>query len=103
MPAHPTFFLKKSVYEKHGGFDLSFRIAADYDFMLRVLGDESLSFSYLPEVITKMRVGGMSNRSLKNILQKSREDYRAIKKNGLPFPAKVLLAKNLSKIPQFLH
>jgi len=77
MPAHPTLFLKKEVYDKHGTFDLSYTIAADYDFMLRVLKDESLCFSYLPTVITKMRVGGASNRSLKNIIKKSREDYRA--------------------------
>jgi len=102
MPAHPTFFLKKAVYERHGNFDLDFKIAADYDFMLRVLGDASLTFAYLPKVVTKMRVGGNSNGSLGNILKKSQEDYRAIKKNGLHFPMGVLLAKNLSKIPQFL-
>ena len=102
MPAHPTFFLKKAVYQKHGHFNLAYRIAADYDFMLRVLQDENLSFSYLPKVITKMRVGGASNRSLKNIVQKSKEDYKSIKSNGLSYPLWVLLAKNLSKIPQFL-
>ena len=103
MPAHPTFFLKKAVYQKHGNFNLAYRIAADYDFMLRVLQDENLSFSYLPKVITKMRAGGASNRSVKNIIQKSREDYKAIRANGLSYPLWVLLAKNLSKIPQFLH
>ena len=102
MPAHPTFFLRRHVYEKHGGFDLDFRIAADYDFMLRVLKDPSLTFTYLPRVVTKMRVGGNSNGSLRNILNKSQEDYRAMKKNGLSFPLGALLAKNLSKIPQFL-
>ena len=102
MPAHPTFFLKKAVYEKHGNFDVSYRIAADYDFMLRVLQDGNLSFLYLPQVITKMRVGGASNRSVKNIIQKSKEDYKAMKSNGLPLPLWVLLAKNISKIPQFL-
>ncbi len=71
MPAHPTLFLKKEVYEKHGLFDLSFQIAADYDFMLRILKDPELKFEYLPQVITKMRVGGASNKSLKNIIQKS--------------------------------
>ena len=68
MPAHPTFFLKKSVYEKHGLFNLNYSISADYDFMVRVLSDKSLKFGYLPKVITKMRVGGESNRSLKNII-----------------------------------
>ena len=100
MPAHPTFFLKRNVYEKHGHFDLSFKIAADYDFMLRVLKDQSLKFSYVPEVITKMRVGGASNRSLKNIIQKTKEDYRAVRANkvGNIFS---ILRKNTSKIKQF--
>ncbi len=102
MPAHPTFFLKKAVYEKHGWFNLGYHISADYDFMLRVLKDEQLRFAYLPEVVTLMRVGGTSNRSLKNIFRKSREDLQAIRGNGLPFPLWVLLAKNLSKLPQFV-
>ena len=83
MPAHPTFFLKKSVYEKHGLFDLNYSIASDYDFMLRVLLDETLKFGYLPKIIIKMRVGGISNRSLFNIIKKSLEDYRVIKKNNV--------------------
>jgi len=102
MPPHPTLFLKKGVYQKHGKFDLSYKIAADYDFMLRVLKDNTLQFSYLPEVIVKMRVGGVSNRSLKNLVQKSAEDYKAMKSNGLSFPPGALLMKNLSKIPQFM-
>ena len=101
MPAHPTLYLKKHVYEKHGMFDLDFKIAADYDFMLRVLQDSELKFAYLPEVITKMRLGGASNRNLKNIIQKSKEDFRALKKNGIPYPAYALFVKNLSKLTQF--
>ncbi len=57
MPPHPTFFLKKEVYDKHGLFDLKFTISADYDFMLRVLKDETLKFVHLQKVITNMRVG----------------------------------------------
>lgn len=102
MPAHPTVFAKREVYEKHGLFDLSFRIAADYDMMLRIFKDSSLNVVYLPEVITRMRVGGASNKSLRNIIRKSKEDYRAMKKNGLSFPAWTLVCKNLSKLPQFL-
>ncbi|RKD90778.1 glycosyltransferase family 2 protein [Mangrovibacterium diazotrophicum] len=101
MPAHPTVFAKREVYQKHGLFDLSFKIAADYDLMLRIFKDSSLKYTYLPEVITRMRVGGASNKSVSNIIQKSKEDYRAMKKNGLGFPAWTLFCKNLSKIPQF--
>ncbi|MBP1839099.1 glycosyltransferase family 2 protein [Formosa algae] len=100
MPAHPTLFLKKSVYLNHGVFNLNFKIAADYDLMLRIFKDDSLSFKYLPEVVTKMRVGGASNRSLKNIWLKTREDYMAVKGNNLGAPVLVICSKNLSKIPQ---
>ena len=102
MPAHPTLFLKHDIYKKYGNFDLSYKIAADYDFMLRILKDETLKFSYVPKVITKMRVGGMSNRSVKNILQKSKEDYRAVTSNKVGGLLSVL-RKNTSKIKQFIH
>ncbi len=100
MPAHPTLFLKKKIYEKHGLFDLSFKIAADYDFMLRILKDSELKFEYLPKVITKMRVGGASNKNLSNILKKSREDLRAMRKNNIG-GFHTLIFKNLRKLGQF--
>lgn len=101
MPAHPTLFLRSEVYQKHGHFNLKYRIAADYDFILRVFSDSSISFKYMPEVLMKMRVGGASNRSLKNIKLKSMEDLRALKTNKITNPYSVLLQKNLSKISQF--
>jgi len=101
MPAHPTLFLRKKVYNKHGRFDLSYKIAADYDFMIRILKDDSLKFTYLPKMITKMRVGGASNRSVKNIIQKTKEDYRIIKYHTIG-GFSTLINKNLSKIQQFL-
>ena len=101
MPPHPTFFVKKEFYDKYGKFDLDFGIAADYDFMLRMLGKYKISTSYLPKVLYKMRVGGASNRSLKNIIQKSREDIKALKNNNIG-GLHTIIMKNLSKIPQFL-
>ena len=99
MPPHPTLFLKKEVYQKHGIFDLSYRISADYDFLLRIFKDPELKFGYLPKVITKMRVGGASNKSLKNIIKKSKEDYRAIRINNIG-NFLTLARKNFSKIKQ---
>jgi glycosyltransferase involved in cell wall biosynthesis len=99
MPAHPTLFLKKEVYEKHGFFNLGYKISADYDFMLRILKDDSLKFGYLPKVITKMRVGGASNGSINNIINKTKEDYRAIRSNQIGGWFSILI-KNTSKIKQ---
>lgn len=102
MPAHPTLFLKKKVYLTNGSFNLDYRIAADYDFVLRIFKKPEYKFHYLPEVITKMRVGGASNRSLKNLLLKTTEDLRAARLNKIPFPYVAIGMKNLSKIPQWL-
>ena len=100
MPPHPTLFLKKEVYQKHGLFDISFKIAGDYDFMLRVMLDKEINLQYLPETITKMRQGGVSTGSIKNILLKKREDISALKNNVFRFPLGVLVVKNLRKIHQ---
>lgn len=101
MPPHPTLYVRRHVYEQHGLFDTSFRIAADYDFILRTLGQAGVGVRYIPEVLVKMRVGGASNRSLRNILRKSSEDLRALRRNGVGGVG-ALMWKNLSKLPQFL-
>lgn len=100
MPPHPTFYMKRELYEKFGLFDLSFKIAADYDSLLRYLWSNGVQLSYVPKVIMKMRVGGASNRSLKNIIQKTKEDITALKNNNIFWPS-ALFIKNFSKIPQF--
>jgi glycosyltransferase involved in cell wall biosynthesis len=101
MPPHPTLYVRRTVYEALGGYDTTYRIAADYDCVLRLLGKGGIRATYIPEVLVKMRVGGASNRSLRNILQKSREDYRALRVNGVGGLG-ALAWKNLSKLPQFL-
>lgn len=101
MPAHPTLFMKKKVYDEFGLFDLQFRIASDYDLMLRTVGSGKLHCEYLPEVVTRMRVGGASNKSLKNIWKKSYEDLIALRKNKMG-GFYTLFLKNASKIKQFI-
>lgn len=101
MPPHPALFLRQSVIEKWGGFDTSYRIAADYDAMLRYLGQGKIRLAYIPEVLVKMRVGGESNRSLSRILLKSHEDYRALRRNGVGGVG-ALVCKNVRKLPQFI-
>lgn len=100
MPPHPTFYMRRKYYEILGGFDLKFKISADYDSILRYLWENEINAEYIPHVLIKMRVGGKSNKSLTNILQKSTEDWHSLKKNGIPL-ARALIGKNLSKIGQF--
>lgn len=100
MPPHPTFYARRAVYQRLGGFDLNYRIAADYDCLLRFLGTGQIACAYIPEVLVHMRLGGISNRSLGKILQKSREDYQALQRNRVGGFG-TLLIKNLRKLPQF--
>lgn len=67
MPAHPTFLVRKRVYEKFGVFDLNFRIAADFELLFRLIEKNKIRTVYLPRVIIKMRLGGATNKNLKNI------------------------------------
>jgi len=102
MPPHPTLYLRRSIYERFGGFDLSYRIAADYDFILRVLPHIADEVRYLDKLVVKMKVGGTSNRSIKNIIAKSAEDLRALRSNEIGGWSSLVL-KNASKVGQFWH
>ncbi len=101
MPPHPTLFIKKKVFDEIGIYSLNYKIAADYDFILRLFSNPIYTFKYLPQVITKMRIGGESNKSIHNIILKSKEDLKALKQNNVG-GVSTLVWKNLSKIPQFI-
>jgi len=107
MPPHTALYITRDVYEKarlaNGEyFDTSYTIASDYDFMMRILGKLKIYPAYVPKVFVKMRVGGASNRNIRSLFWKSREDYRAIRSNQIG-GFHTLLAKNFRKLPQFLR
>jgi hypothetical protein len=102
MPPHPTFFVRREVYEKTGLFNVSLRSAADYEMMLRILLKYGMSVVYIPRVIVKMRAGGMSNASIWNRLRANKEDRMAWKLNDLQPYFFTLYMKPLRKIPQFI-
>lgn len=102
MPPHPTLYLRRRVFERWGGYDTAFQIAADYEAMLRYLVEGRIRLAYIPEVMVRMRVGGESNRSLGRILRKSREDYLAMRRHAVGGIG-TLAAKNLSKLGQFIR
>ena len=101
MPAHPTLYLRREVYERFGDYDISFSIAADYDFILRYFTQATGKSVYIPEVLYKMRIGGVSNRKWDSFRQKTKEDMLAIRRNRVGGPP-TLAFKNLSKVGQFL-
>jgi glycosyltransferase involved in cell wall biosynthesis len=100
MPPHPTLYVRRSVYSRLGGFDTRYRIAADYDLVLRFFALGKIRSAYIPEVLVRMRVGGISNRSLRTIMRKSLEDYHVIRRNRVG-SAWTLLQKNFTKVSQF--
>lgn len=100
MPPHPTLFLRRQRLNAVGRYDIGMRIAADYDFILRLFKQPNLTTAYLPETLVLMQTGGVSNRSLGNVLLKSREDLQALRRNGVG-GWRTLALKNVSKLGQF--
>jgi glycosyltransferase involved in cell wall biosynthesis len=100
MPPHPTLYLRRNVIDIWGGYDTRFRIAADYDAILRYFAKGHIRAAYIPHVFVKMRVGGESNRSLATVWLKTKEDYAALRRNGVGGVG-ALIWKNVHKLRQF--
>jgi len=100
MPPHPTFFVRRTVYEKYGLFDLDLNSAADYELMLRVLYKHKVSTIYLPEVLVRMRTGGQSTANFRNRYLANQEDKLAWEKNNLKSGLLTTYLKPLRKLKQ---
>lgn len=103
MPPHPAFFVKKDCYTKFGKFNLTLKSAADYELMLRFIHVNKIKVAYLPKVLVKMRVGGMSNNSIWNRIKANREDKLAWELNGVKPKVLTFIRKPLSKLSQFFR
>lgn len=101
MPAHPTFFVRTSLLHKLDGFDTRYRFQADYELMVRLFLKERIASTYVPEVLVRMRAGGHTNRSLRNVYLGNMEAYRACIANGIRVSPFFILQKMISRLPQF--
>jgi glycosyltransferase involved in cell wall biosynthesis len=101
MPPHPTFFVRKAVYEKLGCFDLQFPRQADFELTMRFLEIHQIESRYIPRIWVKMRMGGASNNSIKGVIKGNLEAYSACKKHQLSVSPLFIVKKVLSRIPQF--
>jgi glycosyltransferase involved in cell wall biosynthesis len=101
MPPHPTFFVSKEKYQAWGMYNLSLKSAADYELMLRFIHKQGLKLVYIPEILVKMRVGGMSNENIFHRLRANREDKKAWEINRLKPGVLTFLFKPLRKIDQY--
>ena len=101
MPAHPTFFVRRSILQKLGGFDIRYHYQSDYELMVRLFLKERISAVYIPEVLVRRRTGGHTNRSIQNIVKGNLEAYRACRENGIRVSPLFILQKMVSRLPQF--
>ena len=101
MPAHPSFYVRRSLYEKVGGYSLDYKIAADYDMMVRLFHKANINAKYLKMDFVTMRTGGISTKNFKNRLLITREDIRACRRNGLYTNVFFIAVKYLYKIFEF--
>jgi len=103
-PPHQTFFVRSSIYKNLGGFDLNYPLAADNDLMMRFLEVNGIKSIHIPEYWVNMRLGGISNKNLKNIIKQNLEIINALRKNGLSSnPLIFFTYKFISRLKQYLR
>ncbi|MGN0132017.1 MAG: glycosyltransferase family 2 protein [Lachnospiraceae bacterium] len=102
MPAHPTLYLKREVYEKYGYYKTDYKIAADYEFMVRILQDGTIRLSYIHDVLVYMFYGGTSSGGLSNYIHSFRESERALKENHVPHAFMICSKRTIRVLIQFV-
>lgn len=100
-PPHPTFFVRKEIYDKYGLFRTDLWTSADYELILRFLEKHKITSSYIPKVLTKMRNGGSSSKGLYNWIRGNIGSYKAFKLNGLKISPFFIIRKPLYKLSQW--
>jgi glycosyltransferase involved in cell wall biosynthesis len=103
MPAHPAMFIRRRIYKEIGFFETNFKIAGDYEFLCRLVHYANLKSVYIPSVLVRMQLGGVSTGGFRNTVLLNKEVFRAIRKNGIYTNLFMLLSKYPSKILQFIN
>ena len=102
LPGHPTLYLRREVYDQFGLYRTDYRIAADYEFMVRILYRKQVRLSYLPEILIYMSHGGTSTNSLSAYPQSLAEGHRALRENHVPFAWFTDLCRTMRVLLQFV-
>lgn len=102
MPAHPSFYCRREVYEKNGLFSLDYKLAADYDILIRFLCKAKIKTKYLPLDMVTMRTGGASTKNISNRILLTKEDAIACRRNGIYSNFLMCSCKYFTKIFEFL-
>lgn len=101
MPAHPTFYCRRSIYEKFGRYNDSYKIAGDFELMLRFFEKHNVRSKYIPHTLVNMKVGGASNSGIKSKIQILNEEFRAFKENEIPVNKGLYILHKLKKLGEF--
>jgi glycosyltransferase involved in cell wall biosynthesis len=102
MPAHPSFYVKRSVHEEHGLYKTDYKIAADYELLMRLIYKGAISYTYIEEVFVMMRTGGLSNRNLLSRYTLNKEIVKACRENGVNTNMAILSLKYFNKVFEFI-
>lgn len=102
MPAHPTLFVRRKIYEDYGYYNSAYEIAGDFEFIARIFSKNKLRYSYIPKVLVKMRMGGKSTSGWKNTIFLNKEVYRACRENGIQTNILKIYSKYARKIFEFI-
>jgi len=103
VPPHPTFFVKNWVYKKYGVFDLDLPIAADHEILFRFMYKHKIKTCYIPRVLVKMRMGGLTNKSILNIIRQNNEIVQTLRKNKIKVTPAFFINKLIDKSKQHFN
>lgn len=101
MPAHPSFYVRKDIYDKVGLYSLDYKIASDFEMMVRMFHNHHIKAKYVKRDFVTMLTGGMSTRSYRNRLLITKEDVKACRSNGLYTNLPMVSCKYLYKIFEY--
>ena len=103
MPAHPTFFIRRSILQELGGFNIHYRYHADFDLMVLLFLRSKIRCAYIPEILVRMRTGGKTNRSIRNVIRGNLESLESLRSHGAVVTPMFFVGKLLSRVPQFFR
>lgn len=101
MPAHPTLYIRKEIYDRYGLYKTEYRSSSDYEFMIRILADGNLKLGYIPKVLIKMFYGGTSSAGIKGYARNTREAYLSLVHNKVSFPITIIVLRIIRTLHQY--
>lgn len=102
MPAHPTLYIKREIYEKYGLYKTQYRSSSDYEFMIRILRDGTLKLGYIPKVLIKMFYGGTSSAGISGYARNTKEAYQALVSNKVKFSLFIIFCRVVRTLWQYI-